>query len=369
MTELPQTADYKSLFLNDIKMMDLRAPAEFSQGAFPQSDNRPLMDDEERQSVGLRYKEQGQDSAIELGHQLVSGETKAARLSDWSDFIQQHPQGVLYCFRGGLRSKITQQWIFENTGIIYPRVEGGYKALRRYLLDELDNNTNKIRPLILGGRTGSGKTILLNRLQQKIDLEGLFNHRGSVFGKHVTPQPGQIDIENNLSIALLKLANNGTQYILFEDEAPNIGSRNIPKALYAKMKQSPLLLLEESVETRTEIIFDEYIVNSLTEYRAANNRETGFRLWSEELLASLSRVQRRLGGERFKIIDQMMRDAIQTQIIADDHSQHKEWITKLLTDYYDPMYDYQLTKKNERVVFQGSSDEITEYLQREYQLI
>lgn len=368
MTELTKTCDYEYLFLNDIAMMDVRAPDEFHQGAFPHSNNQPLMNDEERQAVGLRYKENGQDSAIELGHQLVTGDIKNSRLDKWTKYITQHPEGVLYCFRGGLRSKITQQWIFEKTGIMYPRVDGGYKALRRYLLDELANNTDKVRPLILGGRTGTGKTLLLNQLNQKIDLEGIFNHRGSVFGKHVTAQPSQIDIENNLSIELLKLLNAGIKDIIFEDEAPNIGSRNIPRELYSKMKQSPLLLLEETVDTRTDIIFDEYISNSLAEYQSIHDHEKGFNLWSEELLSSLARVQRRLGGERYKIIDQIMRDAIQCQLSNDDDSAHKTWIKKLLTDYYDPMYDYQLTKKNERVIFQGSNTEITEFLKTNFHL-
>ncbi|MCK4709002.1 MAG: tRNA 2-selenouridine(34) synthase MnmH, partial [Gammaproteobacteria bacterium] len=252
MTDLPQTDDYKSLFLNQTKMMDVRAPVEFEQGAFPNTSNLPLMTNDEREAVGLRYKQMGQDKAIELGHELVSGKTKDQRVSEWSDFFNNNPQGVLYCFRGGLRSKITQQWIYDKTGITVPRVKGGYKALRRYLIDELEKSTEIVRPVILGGRTGTGKTILLNKLNSKIDLEGIFKHRGSVFGGHVQPQPSQIDIENILSIELLKLISNEKFSLLFEDEAPNIGSRNIPQSLYSKMKMSPLILLEETTEKRVE---------------------------------------------------------------------------------------------------------------------
>ena len=39
-----------------------------------------------------------------------------------------------------------------------------------------------------------------------------------------------------------------------------------------------------------------------------------------------------------------------------DLDQHREWITLLLTDYYDPMYAYQMEKKASRVVFRGNSD-------------
>lgn len=368
MIELPQIENYKSLFLNEVEMMDVRAPIEFSQGAFPHTVNRPLMSDDEREAVGLCYKKMGQDKAIKLGHELVSGEVKDQRVTDWSNFVKENPKGVLYCFRGGLRSKITQQWIYEKTGIVYPRVKGGYKALRRFLIDELEKSTNTIQPFILGGRTGTGKTILLNKLTAQIDLEGIFNHRGSVFGKHVSPQPSQIDIENQLSIELLKLLDANITNILLEDEAPNIGSRNIPINLHAKMKQSPLILLEESVEDRVEIIFEEYITASLQQYISVYNEDLGFSKWSKELLNSLSRVQRRLGGDRYKAFDKIMQDAITEQLNSGEASKHKEWINKLLVDYYDPMYDYQLTKKMERVVFQGSQKDILEYLKQNHNI-
>ena len=368
MIELPQTNNYKDLFLNNIEMMDVRAPIEYAEGAFPHTCNLPLMNDAEREAVGIRYKQMGQDNAIELGHELVSGEIKSQRVADWSDFVSNNPEGVLYCFRGGLRSKITQQWIYEKTGIIFPRVEGGYKSLRRFLIDELESSINNIQPIILGGRTGTGKTILLNKLTAKIDLEGIFNHRGSVFGKHVNPQPTQINIENQLSIELLKLLDSNITKVIFEDEAPNIGSRNIPINLFSKMKQSPLILLEESVEDRVSIIFDEYITHSLKQYIEVYNEDLGFHKWSEELLAALAKVQRRLGGLRYKEFDLIMRNAIKEQMNNNSAELHKEWINNLLVDYYDPMYDYQLTKKTERVVFQGSQNEIIQFLEQRHSI-
>src|SRR5687768_7482909 len=109
---MPETlADYRSLFLNAVPMMDVRAPVEFAQAAFPGVVNRPLMDDGERQQVGTCYKQKGQQAAIALGHALVSGDTKRARIAAWAAFAQAHPDGVLYCFRGGLRSQIVQQWL------------------------------------------------------------------------------------------------------------------------------------------------------------------------------------------------------------------------------------------------------------------
>ncbi|MBY0410253.1 MAG: tRNA 2-selenouridine(34) synthase MnmH, partial [Burkholderiaceae bacterium] len=127
--------DYRHIFLNDVPMMDVRAPVEFGQGAFPGVANLPLMNDEERHKVGTCYKQNGQDAAIALGHRLVSGAPKQERIAAWAAFAQAHPHGVLYCFRGGLRSQTSQQWLHSEAGIDYPRVIGGYKAMRTFLLE------------------------------------------------------------------------------------------------------------------------------------------------------------------------------------------------------------------------------------------
>jgi len=134
------------------------------------------------------------------------------------------------------------------------------------------------------------------------------------------------------------------------------------------MKASPLILLEESVDTRAEIIFNEYITNSLQQYVDAYGNENGFEKWAEQLLQSLERIQRRLGGDRYKHINSIMQSAINTQRDSDNADRHREWINSLLVDYYDPMYDYQLTKKTHRVVFQGNKAEIRDYLKQHYDL-
>lgn len=105
---MKDTQDYKQLFLNDTPLIDTRAPIEFAKGAVPNATNMPLMTDEERTKVGTCYKHQGQQTAINLGHKLVSGAVKEERVQAWIKFAQQNPQGFIYCFRGGLRSKISQ---------------------------------------------------------------------------------------------------------------------------------------------------------------------------------------------------------------------------------------------------------------------
>ena len=366
--ELPQLDDYRSLFLNNTPLLDVRAPIEFNQGAFPFTENFPLMNDQERTDIGIRYKNLGQDEAIKLGHELVQGDIKSERVNHWAHFFEQHPEGILYCFRGGMRSKISQQWIYEKTGIIYPRIKGGYKAMRRFLIDEFEASTQRIEPIMLSGRTGIGKTLFLKKIKQQIDLEGLFHHRGSVFGKHVTPQPTQIDIENSLSIELLKHLHQGNTQLVLEDEGVSIGSRRIPEVLFKKMKQSPLILLEASIEERIDITFQEYIIEALAEHQSFYGEEQGFQRWAEQLQDSIDKIQRRLGGLRHKELKALLSNAIQQQMSGNTEL-HKEWIKVLLVEYYDPMYDYQLSKKQDRVIFKGKQNDVFEYLATKYQII
>ena len=100
------TDDFTQLFLTDTPMMDIRAPLEFTKGAFPHTVNLPLMTDAERAKVGTCYKQQGQAAALALGHQLVSGKTQQERLEQWLSFARNNPNGYVYCFRGGLRSRL-----------------------------------------------------------------------------------------------------------------------------------------------------------------------------------------------------------------------------------------------------------------------
>ncbi len=368
MMELPQVDDYPALFLNEIPMIDLRAPQEFEQGSFQNAMSLPLMSDEERRLVGTCYKEQGQQQAIALGHELVTGEVKQQRLGRWLQFIEENPEGVLYCFRGGLRSQITQRWIYEESGIIYPRVAGGYKKLRRYLIDELAHSITQMQPTILSGRTGTGKTRLLKRINNSIDLEGIYHHRGSAFGRHATPQPSQIDVENRLSIELLKrgkAAAGEPPQLLLEDEGSNIGSRNLPHSLIARMAAAPIVVLDIPLPRRVGIVFDEYITEALAEYQQLLGEAHGFTTWAENLRQALGRVKRRLGGERYGVLDAVMAGAISDQQQRGETSAHREWIERLLNEYYDPMYDYQLQKKAERITFRGDDNAIIEYLNRQ----
>lgn len=351
---LPVIDDLASLVLAARTLMDVRAPLEFQEGAFPQTTNLPLMNDAERAAIGKRYKEAGQDQAIQLGLNLVTGEQKATRIKAWQQFALAHPDGALYCFRGGLRSRISQQWLYTETGIAYPRLAGGYKALRRYLLDELVSLPTRYQAYVLSGRTGCGKTRFLNTLQQAIDLEGLARHRGSAFGAQLTPQPSQIDFENALSMKLLQQLAKGYKQLIFEDESRSIGSIHLPDSLFFSLRAAPIVLLETSPAERLALTYQEYILDALVAFQQQfAEPEQAFLAFKQSLLMSLSKLQKRLGGVRYAKAYAYMEAAFAQQAKTGEGQLHQAWIEFLLTDYYDPMYDYQISQKRARIIFAG----------------
>jgi tRNA 2-selenouridine synthase len=357
----PDTDNYSALFLADTPLMDVRAPVEFSQGAFPNSVNVPLLDDQQREHIGKRYKDAGQDEAIELGLKLATPDIRAQRLQSWKAFIEQNPEGYLYCFRGGLRSRTTQAWLKEQ-GVDYPLIKGGYKAMRNYLLQQLEISQQQIPFVILSGMTGSGKTRVLVKTQFHVDLEGLANHRGSAFGRDVNDQqPAQIDFENQLSIACLKHRHHYPKTpLLLEDEGKMIGRIITPFEFYKKMEVSPRIFLERSVAQRVDIIREDYIESNWPQYqqRYLQQAESEF---SDFVLGNLSRIRNRLGGERYQMIQQIFSQALSSLFQHGDSHGFDEGIQLLLEQYYDPMYQYQLKKKPVDVIFSGEENDILQW--------
>jgi len=361
--------DFRALFLSDTPMIDLRAPVEFAQGSFTHAQSLPLMSDDEREAVGTCYKEEGQAAAIVLGHQLVSGEIKQARLEAWQAFIKKHPDGALYCFRGGLRSKTTQQWINEAYGIDYPRVEGGYKALRRFLIDETERLVQSMNIVVLSGRSGTGKTRLIHQIPHSLDLEGLANHRGSAFGNTTTPQPTQINFENKVAVALLKADAAGYNTLVVEDESRNVGSLHVPFNLHGKMTESPMVNLTVSDEDRIAITVQEYAKDIHLDYVAQFGDAEGLTKLQAHLLDSLAKLRKRLGGERYQRMQQTMLDAVSLLDKNGDYAGFGSVFGELLLDYYDPMYDYQMSSKLARIVYNGSREDVLQHLLNDASII
>jgi tRNA 2-selenouridine synthase len=349
---------YRALLLSETPLIDLRSPSEFAQGAFPCSHSLPLMTDSERQQVGTCYKQQGQDAAIFLGHQLVAGDIQN-RIDKWAAFKKANPTAWLYCFRGGLRSRLSAQFLKDN-GVDIDIVPGGYKALRRYLIEIIVQAAKQ--PLtVIGGNTGCAKTQLVQQLANGLDIEGMANHRGSSFGKQVTPQPRQINYENQLAVEILKIARYSRSLIV-EDESKAIGSLYVPLPLFKSMSRAPIVVIEEPLEVRLQRLCDEYCLIMSKQFTTALGEESGWLAYQQYLHRGLYGVRKRLGLERFKKLDGILDDALTSQKKTGSAEAHINWIAAILRDYYDPMYQYQLAKKTERIQFTGSYQEVKEWL-------
>ena len=338
--------------------MDVRAPVEFARGSFPTAINVPILDDLQRERIGTCYKKEGADAAVALGYTLATSDVRAQRLATWQEFIARHPQGFLFCFRGGQRSHITQQWLHE-AGCPYPLIKGGYKALRRFLLDQLERAIEEIPLLILSGRTGTGKTQLIKQLAYSIDLEGLANHRGSSFGRRCGGQPSQIDFENRLAIAMLRHRHLYPGIpLLLEDESKLIGRCSLPQSMRDKMQASSLILLEENMDERIAVGLKEYVSDNLAESVAVYGEQDGFVQFAQGLSGSLYRIRRRLGGERYQRLSDILARALEQHQNTGDIRVYGELIGELLGNYYDPMYDYQLEQKMANIIFRGNRQAI-----------
>ncbi|WP_456485229.1 tRNA 2-selenouridine(34) synthase MnmH [Hydrogenimonas sp.] len=352
--------DFGDIVLNRRPLIDVRAPVEFEKGAFPGSVNLPLMSDEERHLVGIAYKEKGNAKAVELGHELVSGKVKEKRVEAWCDFKKSHPEALLYCFRGGQRSQISQRWMAE-AGCEISRLKGGYKAFRNFLMQRTEEISAKMEPIVLGGRTGSGKTLLLKKLDHAIDLEGLANHRGSSFGRKITPQPSQIDFENRLAYDLIAQDAAGHKTMVFEDEGKNVGRLYLPPALFGRLNGAALVILETPMSKRVDITFYEYVEQAQKAYEKVYANDS-FEVWQNDIASALQRIQKRLGGLRYKKVKEMFESACSQQKKGGGMQMHRVWVEYLLHEYYDPMYDYQIAKRADRVVFRGNEEDVKEFL-------
>jgi tRNA 2-selenouridine synthase len=250
-----------------------------------------------------------------------------------------------------------QQWLRE-AGIEYPLVRGGYKAMRRFLLDEFERSVARVDLVLVSGKTGTGKTRVIQRLFRSIDLEGLANHRGSTFGQLPEPQPSQIDFENALSIAFLKqLDRQENAPIFLEDEGRLIGRICLPDALRLKMSRAPMLVVEEPFERRVDVVIQDYVLDLGKRYVDHFGPE-GARLHSEKLQQDLLRIRKRLGGERHRQVSELMAGAFEAQQESGDPGSHRGWIALLLARYYDPMYEYQLSRRQGEQLFNGNREEV-----------
>ncbi|SFU05170.1 tRNA 2-selenouridine synthase [Algoriphagus locisalis] len=293
-------------------MIDARSEGEFEQSHIPGAFNIPILNNSERIVVGTLYKEKGSEEATIKGFELVGPRFHQILKEVLKHFPEK--KVIVYCWRGGMRSQILS-WLLTMVGFEVFRLKGGYKTYRTYSFDLVRNDWNL---LILGGKTGTGKTRLLQKLhesgEQIIDLEGLANHKGSSFGAIGQPaQPTVEQFENLFAEGLRK--QDPAKQIWVENESRKIGRLILPDKFYKQMLAAPLIDIQKSEQERIALIAEEYAC-----------------LPTDELILAVLRLKKRLGGLRTS-------QAIEA-IVEEKHS---DWIANLLI-YYDKAYTFDLEK-------------------------
>lgn len=302
-----------------VPLADVRTPAEFAHGHMPGAFNLPIFSNEERVEVGTTYKQQGKEAAILLGFDLTG--------SKWSGFVRQAleiapgKKIALHCWRGGMRSG-AMAWALDLYGFEVYLVKGGYKSYRRWVLEQFEE---KYPLLVLGGKTGSGKTKILHQMQvlgeQMIDLEEIAQHQGSSYGTmNKLVQPTQEQFENNLADQLAKL--DKQRKIWIEDESLTIGKRFIPKPLWNQMEAAKLIDIKVPDEQRVQTLVQEYGV-----------------LDKDFLVECTERIHKRLGPEQTKKAVAAIREGRMSEFI------------QLALVYYDKTYRTGLSRRHASQVF------------------
>ncbi|WP_138465287.1 tRNA 2-selenouridine(34) synthase MnmH [Poseidonocella sp. HB161398] len=293
-------------------VIDVRSPAEFAEDHVPGAISLPVLDNDERARVGTIYKQESRFGARKLGAALVLRniarhlETELAdRPAPWRPMV--------YCWRGGQRSG-TFTWLLREVGWRAEQVDGGYRTYRRLVAGMLHEAPLPFRCVVLSGMTCTAKTVLLGELAregvQVLDLEGLAQHRGSVFGGHAAPQPAQKMFESRIAQALCAL--DPARPVVVEAESSRIGDLLVPPRLWERMCAAPRVEVAAPLEERAEFFLDAY-ADLVAD-------PDGF-------CATLEKLVRLQGHERVEAWQGQVRQGAFRQVAAE-----------LMRDHYDPRY-------------------------------
>ena len=240
-------------------IIDVRSPSEFLDDHIPHAINLPVLNDVQRASVGIIYKNINPFQAKRAGAALVA-QNIAKHLQTELVGKDRKWRPLIYCWRGGQRSGAMAK-IFSDIGWHSTVIAGGYKAYRKTVLDGLDFLPPQFKLIILSGPTGTAKTHILRSAASKgvqvLDLEGLANHRGSLLGREPgSPQPAQRLFESRLNDCLQ--AFDPAKPVFVEAESNKIGQIHIPSALWASMRQARRISINAPFEARVAFLQRDY---------------------------------------------------------------------------------------------------------------
>lgn len=286
------------LHLSDnFPIIDVRSESEFDSGHIPNAVNIPILTNDQRKIVGTLFKQHGRNAAVFKGLEL-SGPNLGDILKKGIK-LTKGDKILVHCWRGGMRSQF-YAFLVHFYGLEPILLKGGYKIYRNAVLKSFERKLNII---VLGGYTGSGKTILLQKLkesgEQIIDLEALANHRGSSFGAiGMDAQPSQEQFENNLYNYLETL--DPEKEIWIEDEGRTIGDKVIPEGLWLQMKSSPKMFVDRTFQERIDQIMEDYGNAPLEDLKTAMLR-IGKRLGPQHVKKAMELLENGQISEAFEI--------------------------------------------------------------------
>ena len=306
---LPALSVEKAL-AEDMLLLDVRTAEEFAKGSIPGARSFPLFDDLERAEIGTIYKQVGRDAAVVKGLEFFEPRLQQFLLSLSAIKSQQL---VVYCARGGMRSASVVRLLEEN-GFRVSQMQGGYKYYRQFILQQLENPTPPL--IVLHGQTGVGKTLILQKLPDHLDLEGLAQHRSSLFGAiNKTPRT-QKDFEALLVKKLSQLPED--LFLFVEGESRKVGQVFIPQSFANAMKSGILVLLKASLETRISRIVEEY------------------NICDEQSIQQIDSILQSLKVALGKVKVEQLRLWLKQGEI-------ENIVHMLLVDYYDPRYQHAMS--------------------------
>ncbi|MFE8697324.1 tRNA 2-selenouridine(34) synthase MnmH [Cytobacillus sp. FJAT-53684] len=308
------------LQLNNAVPVDVRSPGEYKEFRIPGAVNIPLFTDEERAMIGTIYKQEGSDVAKWRAMEIVSPKIPSM-LGQIRELHENGHLPVIYCWRGGMRSKAVATFM-AFAGISLPRLIGGYRGYRQYILEKIPTMLPD-KAITLHGMTGVGKTDILKGLREQglpvIDLEGLAGHRGSIFGTFgLFPGNNQKTFDSLLFQSLSEIKD--SSFFLIEAESKRIGKVVLPDELLIRKQQGMNLNLQASIPSRVERIYQDYVKPYL---------EEGW--FYEKVIERLAFIKKRLKNR--EIIELLDEEATAQN--------YKSVIKILLEDYYDPRYTHK----------------------------
>ena len=258
LTTLPATEAIVRLHEFDT-VIDARSEDEYREDHLPGAVNWPTLNNAERRDIGTLYKQINAFEAKKRGAAMaarnIAGHIEREVIDKPKDW-----KPLAYCWRGGQRSG-SLSLILSQIGFRVTLIEGGYKAFRAAVVQDIPRLVSGLQWRVICGTTGSGKTRLLKALAaqgaQIIDLEALANHRSSVLGAIPgLAQPTQKRFDTLVWEALRRLDHSRPVFI--ESESKKVGNVAVPVSLVEAMRNSSCLNLVLPDAERVALLLQDY---------------------------------------------------------------------------------------------------------------